>query len=130
MTRRTSFLALALLPLAWAATVGLLPAPAALLHFELSRSAPAADSVVAPPEEIRLWFTQGAQEDATSIRLLDGSGNLVELGALESSDDRTEHAAAIPNLLADGTYTVAWRSMAADGHVVRGEFEFSVRAQE
>lgn len=100
------------------------------LHFQLDRSQPAADTVVPPPGEVRLWFSQGAQEDATSIRVLDASGEPVPTGDLWSSEARDEHAVALSEPLAPGGYTVAWRSMAADGHVVRGDFTFTVRTQE
>jgi len=127
--RRTT-LALALLPLAAVVLSGLMPAPDSAMHFRLERSVPAADSVVPPPTEVRLWFSQGAQEDATTIRIIDAGGDPLESGALSSTEDRMEHALPLPGTLPDGRYTVAWRSMAADGHVVRGDFQFTVRAQE
>jgi len=97
------------------------------LHFRLERSAPEADSDIASPTEIRLWFSQSAQKGATSIRLLDADGALVVTGDLQSSDDHSVHAVAITEPLVPGSYTVAWRSMAADGHVVRGDFAFTVQ---
>ncbi len=130
MSIRRSIFALALLPLAGIVLGGLTPATDSAMHFRLDRSAPAADSVVPPPAEVRLWFSQGAQEDATTIRVLDAGGDPLETGALSSTEDRTEHAVALPGTLPDGPYTVAWRSMAADGHVVRGDFVFTVRSQE
>ena len=128
MNRRNALRSLAFLAMGWAAVVGLRPASAADFHFRLERTAPAADSTVAPPEEVRLWFSEGAQEGATSIRLLDPAGELVTTGDLWSSEDRSEHAVAVSGALANGRYTVAWRSMAGDGHVQRGEFQFTVRA--
>ncbi len=95
-------------------------------HLQLDRSAPAADSTVSTPAEIRLWFSQATQEDATSIRLVDGDGELVELGEVTPAEGRTVHSASVPGALAPGSYTVAWRTMAADGHVVRGDFSFAV----
>ena len=113
---------LALLPLLAAAG----PAPR---HLALSKSAPAADAVVEAPDAIRLWFTQVPQEGATSVRLLDGAGEPVALGepVADASDGRA-FTAPVPGALAPGTYTVAWRTMAADGHVIRGDFAFTVRA--
>jgi len=95
-------------------------------HLRLERSAPAEDSTVAPPAEIRLWFSQATQEDATSIRLVDAAGELVELGEVTPAEGRTVHYAPVPQELAAGHYTVAWRTMAADGHVIRGDFGFAV----
>lgn len=96
------------------------------LHFRLVRSAPEADAEVAAVEEVRLWFSEGAQAGATSIRVLDASGTAVAASDVVSSEDRTEHAVALENSLAVGAYSVSWRSMAADGHVVRGSYGFTV----
>lgn len=99
------------------------------LHLRLERSAPAADSVVSAPSEIRLWFSQSTQEDATSIRLLDSAGEPVPTGRVQGSEDDTVHAVPLDHDLESGRYTVAWRTMAQDGHVIRGDFEFTVRAE-
>ena len=98
------------------------------LHLRLERSAPAADSVVSDLLEIRLWFSQSTQEDATSIRLLDAAGEPVPTGETQASDDQTVHHATLEEGLEAGRYTVAWRTMAQDGHVIRGDFEFMVSA--
>jgi len=102
----------------------------ALAHFALSRSAPAADSSVPAPPEIRLWFTEVPQENSMSVRLVDGAGQPVEAGALgqEADDGRVFHLPLEATLPAGG-YTVAWRAIGADGHVVRGDFGFTVTAQ-
>jgi methionine-rich copper-binding protein CopC len=100
------------------------------LHLRLERSAPAADSAVTSPSEIRLWFSQSTQEGATSIRLLDSAGEPVPTGRVEGSEDDTVHAAPVEHELESGRYTVAWRTMAQDGHVIRGDFEFTVRSAE
>ena len=106
--------------------VGAHAAPDHAEHLRLERSAPATDTTVSTPAEIRLWFSQATQEDATSIRLVDGDGELVELGDVTPAEGRTVHFASVSGPLAAGSYTVAWRTMAADGHVVRGDFSFAV----
>jgi len=100
------------------------------LHLRLERSAPAADSVVSAPSEIRLWFSQSTQEDATSIRLLDQAGEPVPTGKPRASNDHTVHHVSLDDGLESGRYTVAWRTMAQDGHVIRGDFEFTVRSAD
>lgn len=98
------------------------------LHLQLDRSAPEAESTVESPGEIRLWFSQVPQASGTSMRLI-RDGEPVEIGELEpDAEDTAIYAASIETTLADGAYLVAWRAMAADGHVVRGEFPFTVRA--
>ena len=98
------------------------------LHFALSRSMPAKDATVAPPGELRLWFTQEPQENSISIRLMAG-GEPVETGpAEEDPDDGKVFSVAVEDALGAGDYTIAWRGLGRDGHVVRGEIPFSVVA--
>ena len=118
---------MAVVVLSGVATVGAAARP---LHFALSRSVPAEGAEVAPPPEIRLWFTEVPQEGSISVRLLDSAGELVETGALgqDAEDGRIFHL-AIEGTLPAGGYTVAWRAIGQDGHVVRGDFGFTVTAE-
>ena len=79
--------------------------------------------------EIALWFTQAPQENSVSVRLIDAEGSAVDTGeAVRSQDDPKAFRMEVPGHLAAGEYTVAWRAMADDGHVVRGDFLFTVMA--
>ncbi len=100
------------------------------VHFALSKSTPEADATVEAPTEIRLWFTQEPQEGSTSIRLVEAEDAGVHvMDAAQDPDDATSFHAAIHGTLPPGTYTVSWRGMGQDGHVVRDSFQFSVAAR-
>jgi methionine-rich copper-binding protein CopC len=101
-----------------------------LLHFGLSRSVPAADTTVTTPAEVRLWFTQAAKEGSVGIRVVNAAGSAIETAppARDQADGRV-YAVAIGTPLAAGRYTVAWRGIGDDGHVVTGEFGFTVSAE-
>jgi methionine-rich copper-binding protein CopC len=101
-----------------------------VLHFALSRSVPAADTTVPSPAEVRLWFTEAATEGSVSIRVVNAAGSPVETAApaRDEADGRI-YAVAIPRPLAAGRYTVAWRGIGDDGHVVTGDFGFTVSAE-
>ncbi|MEX1258240.1 MAG: copper resistance CopC family protein [Gemmatimonadota bacterium] len=100
-------------------------------HLALLGSEPAADSTVASPTEITLWFTQAPQPGTTQIRLLTSEGALVPTGeATADPEDATAFSAKVERGLAPGRYSVAWRAMAADGHVVSAEFDFGVRTAD
>ena len=99
------------------------------LHFGLSKSEPAKDAAVAPPDELRLWFTQVPQEGSVSIRLMVAEAPVETGPAVQDPDDGRVFSVAIEDALGAGRYSIAWRGMAADGHVVRGEIPFSVVAQ-
>lgn len=99
------------------------------VHFQLERSAPAADDSVPSPAEVRLWFTQVPQENTTSIRILDPAGESVHTGEVEQDpEDETVFSVEIHGELNPATYTVAWRALGDDGHVVRGGYGFTVSA--
>lgn len=105
-------------------------AAAPTLHFALSRSVPEADAEVAPPAEVRLWFTEVPQESSMSVRLIDAAGEPVETGALgHDPEDGRIFFLPVEGTLPAGAYTVSWRAIGQDGHVVRGDFGFTVTAE-
>ena len=129
MNVRRSYLAAALVAAALPSLAAARHEAAPTLHLALEKSAPAADEVVTSPPEIRLWFTQAPQRGVTTIRAADPTGGAVALGDVQ--EDRADPkviSAPVRGVLAPGRYTVEWRTMAADGHVVGGEFAFAVRA--
>ena len=99
-------------------------------HFALSRSLPEADSSVESPSEIRLWFTEVPEAETTSIRLIGSDGGAIDTGGVSQDErDGRSFGVALEHALSAGTYTVAWRAMGDDGHVVRDSYEFRVVAQ-
>lgn len=100
------------------------------LHLQLDRSAPAADSTVqAPVEELRFWFSQPPQLVPTTVRLIGPDEEMVELGDVAATpDDASILFAPVVGETPAGVYRVMWRTMAADGHVVRGDFAFTIAA--
>jgi copper transport protein len=78
------------------------------------------------PDEIALQFTEAVDPIDPAIRLLDASGDVVEIGAVDQSAGPDRIRASIPATLDDGTYVVAWQALSADSHRVRGSFTFSV----
>lgn len=108
------------------------PTPRAdAVHFALRASVPAADSSVPSPAEIRLTFTEEPQENSMSVRLIDVAGEAVKTAepSFDADNRRVIHV-SLEGRLAAGTYTVAWRGMGDDGHPVRGDFGFTVTAQD
>ena len=96
------------------------------LHFELRTSAPQADSTVTPTDEVRLWFTQEPQDGTTQIRVMQGDDRVPTGDAQMDPDDATSYFVQHDMPLSAGDYRVMWRSMAPDGHVVNGEFDFTI----
>ncbi len=99
-------------------------------HFTLARSLPSADATVASPAHLQLWFTQAPQEGSVSIRLIDAAGDAVDTGEpVRSAEDAKLMEVEVGHTLSAGAYTVAWRGIGDDGHVVRDDFVFTVQAE-
>jgi methionine-rich copper-binding protein CopC len=47
----------------------------------------------------------------------------------QDADDQRSFGVALEHALSSGTYTVAWRAIGADGHVVRADYQFTVVAK-
>ena len=99
------------------------------VHFELDKSVPDKDASVAPPSELRLWFTEEPQESSLSIRLMFGDEPVETGAAVQDPEDGRIFSVAVEQALGAGAYRIAWRGMGRDSHVVRGEIPFSVVVQ-
>ena len=61
---------------------------------------------------------------------MDAAGELIDAGDVtRDKDDGRIFSVAIGSRLDPGAYTIAWRAIGEDGHVVRDEFTFSVTQQ-
>ncbi|HEY2379397.1 MAG TPA: CopD family protein [Gemmatimonadaceae bacterium] len=113
------------------AALATLALPVALLaHAHLRRSEPGANArLESSPSAIRLWFTERPELPFTRIQLRAADSTEIPLGALaRMSDDAMGIWTPISTSLAAGTYTVIWRTAAADGHATNGRFTFIVAA--
>jgi methionine-rich copper-binding protein CopC len=124
--KNKSWIALTLLLAAGAATPATVD-PTVAFHFELEKSAPEDGASVHSISEVRLWFTQVPQDETTSIRVVNEAGEALPTGdVVQDEEDGRIFSVSIAAGLAPGAYTVAWRAMGEDGHVVRGDLSFSV----
>ena len=97
-------------------------------HLHLVKSLPAANATVAAaPDSIRLWFSQPPELKVTSVKVTGPGTAVVPLAPLAKRDSALV-IAPVKGKMAIGAYTVAWRTMAKDGHVAHGTFAFKVGA--
>jgi len=102
-----------------------LPA-AASAHATLTKTEPAIGKrVERSPSMVRLYFDQSVDVLPNAIRVYDAKGRVLSGRTLASADKRTIDAPV--SRLPRGGYTVRWRAVSADGHVVSGVFTFGVR---
>lgn len=99
-------------------------------HFALESSSPAAGATVPAPSELRLTFTEEPQHGTVSIRVLEAEDAGVHVhDAEQDEEDSRSFVVGFHGTFPAGTYTVSWRGMGADGHVVRDTFQFTVQAE-
>lgn len=96
-------------------------------HFGLASSSPEAGSTVPAPSEVRLSFTEEPQEGTVRISIVEAEAAGVHvMDAAQDDEDSRVFTVVLHGTLPAGTYTVSWRGMGADGHVVRDTFQFAV----
>jgi copper transport protein len=113
------------------AGVGVLASPADA-HALLERSYPAAGtSLPRAPDVMLLYFTEAPEPSLSPVSLLDSSGQTVP-GVGKPTvvpGNARELRVGLPPL-ADGVYTVSWRTVSkVDGHVTGGSFAFGIGVQ-
>ena len=117
-----------LVRVAFALALFLSPAPA-WAHARLARSEPAAGSKSGSPLWIKLWFSEQPEIAFSSATLKDKSGKAFSLGAAQGErSDPLQVSFSLSEALPSGTYTLAWRTVASDGHPSHGTFNFVVIA--
>ena len=95
-------------------------------HAVLTRVSPEPDAVLEEsPKEISLSFTETISIPAQGIRLFDPSAS--EVSGVTAVARGNTMTAQVPLLTADGSYTVAWKAVSADGHAVSGAYLFHLR---
>lgn len=99
-------------------------------HFRLVRAEPGVDSTVTQaPDTLRLWFSEKVDARVTTVRLRAADSSMVALGGVTAGATASEPVRVpLRAALKAGRYSVAWRSMGSDGHVVSGTYAFTLRA--
>ena len=97
-------------------------------HATLTKSEPPRRaSLSVPPEHIQLWFNEEIEGSYASITVLDSDNNSVTETVPETvPDDLKSVVLPLPEI-APGRYTVEYRILSVDGHVVESSFGFMVK---
>jgi copper transport protein len=99
---------------------------AASAHASLVKESPSfAQRLERSPTVVRLEFDQSVEALGNAIHVFNAHGRLLS-GATHSSANKLTIAAPVKRLLRGG-YTVRWRVVSADSHVVSGVYTFGVR---
>ncbi len=102
-------------------------APGAGAHASLQSTEPIADTVIdEPPARVVLRFDETVTAELGSgLRVFGPDGGRVDRGQVERSQEGSVLTMAVEDG-GRGTYTVAWRVVSSDSHVLIGSFLFHV----
>jgi methionine-rich copper-binding protein CopC len=99
-------------------------------HAGLVKSVPGSRAtLIHSPDHIELCFNEPIEPKFSSIKIHDQTGAAVPLGELKLADGPKCVQASAPPLSA-GTYTVNYRVLSLDGHVVEYGYQFTMRPDE
>jgi len=98
-------------------------------HSLLVRAQPGQRSTVArPPERVQMWFSERLEPAYATASVWSAAGKQVDAGdATVDQNDPTLLSVSTPGL-APGRYTVRFRVLSVDGHVVESSYTFTIRA--
>ena len=99
-------------------------------HAYLVKSSPARRAVLlTPPTRVVLWFNERLEAQFSQLSIWNGEGQQVDGGDVQvGPDDGKRLSVGLPTLPA-GSYTVKYRVLSVDGHIVEAEFPFTIRAR-
>ena len=97
-------------------------------HSILVRSQPAQRAIVTrPPERVQMWFSERLEPAYASASVWNEAGKQVDAGdAKVDASDPALLSVSTPNL-GPGRYTVRYRVLSVDGHVLESSYGFTVR---
>ncbi len=105
-------------------------APPVLAHSMLVKAEPPRRAMLAKaPVQVRLWFNEDIEGDYASLTVLNADKHPVtDAKPTLVSDDPKSIVLPLPEL-APGKYSVKFRVLSVDGHVVDSAFDFTVKGK-
>jgi methionine-rich copper-binding protein CopC len=102
--------------------------PPAGAHAVLVRSTPPGRATLAEkPDRVQLWFNERLEPAFSSVSVWSSAGTQVDAGdARVGPDDAKRLSVTLPPL-PPGAYSVRYRVLSVDGHVVDSSFSFTIR---
>ena len=116
--------------LAVALLAGLLcPAPRVGAHASLVRSVPAHRAVLGQmPERVQLWFNERLEPAYSTVSVWNEAGAQVDARDVTVGPDDPRRLSVTVETRQPGFYTVKYRVLSVDGHIVDNRFTFTVKA--
>jgi copper resistance protein C len=97
-------------------------------HAVLVKSIPAHRAVLSRvPTRVQLWFNERLEAQFCSLSVWNAGGQQVDRGDVHVSPEDPKKLSVGLAALAPGTYTVKYRVLSVDGHIVEQAFSFTLR---
>ena len=107
------------------AALALMLAVAAFAHLKASKTSPEDGTIVnGPVRTIRVWFNQEPDVPLSKLELAGPQGPM-SIEGLHTMGEK-DLMARVTGRMPDGSYTARWQTAGDDGHVLTGEWTFTV----
>jgi methionine-rich copper-binding protein CopC len=103
--------------------------PPARAHASLVRSTPAHRAVLGQmPERVQLWFNERLEPAYSTVTVWNEAGAQVDARDVTVGPDDPRLLSVTVEARQSGLYTVKYRVLSVDGHIVDSRFTFTVKA--
>jgi methionine-rich copper-binding protein CopC len=101
----------------------------AFSHAIMVRSSPEQNAVLTEsPKQVDVWFNDKVGTEYKALAVIDSKGKRVDNQDLvQETFDQSHLYATLQNLPPD-TYTVRYRVVSLDTHIVTGKYQFTIKA--
>jgi methionine-rich copper-binding protein CopC len=108
----------------------LLPPTPAGAHASLVRSAPAHRAVLGQmPDRVQLWFNERLEAAYSTVSVWNEAGARVDGRDVTVGPEDPRRLSVAMRSREPGRYTVKYRVLSVDGHIVDNQFTFTVKGQ-
>lgn len=100
-------------------------------HAYLVKSSPARRAAITTaPARLTLWFNEGLEAQFCHVSVQNQAGERIDTNDIQVGPDNPKKLSVGLPTLSAGIYTVKFRVLSVDGHVVEAEFPFTVRSRQ
>jgi copper resistance protein C len=111
-----------------ALAAGLHSTPASAHAMLTKAEPPRRAQLTRPPAQVRLWFNEEVEKDYAALTVIQGDKPVTEAKPRVAEDDPKAIVLSLPEL-PPGKYTVKFRVLSVDGHVVDSSYDFTVKSK-
>ncbi|MEI6708593.1 MAG: copper resistance CopC family protein [Methylococcales bacterium] len=98
-------------------------------HAKMVRSSPEQDAVLTEsPKQVDVWFDDKVGTEYKALAVIDSKGKRVDNKDLVQETFDSAHLYTTVPLLPPDTYTVRYRVVSIDTHIVTGKYQFTIKA--